>query len=474
VFEEIAQFIRDKLIESGAPSLAVAVARDGEILWEQGFGWADREARIPATEHTMYSLASITKPITATALMLLVERGSIDLDRPANEYLGEAKLRAWLGHDDEATVRTIANHSSGLPLHYQFFYADEPAEPPPMDETIRRYGNLVTIPGEHYQYSNIGYGVLDYIIARVSGSSYVDFMRQEVFIPLGLTRTSVDIGPGLEDYAAVRYDKDGLPIPFYRFDHPGASAIYSSAHDLVRFGMFHLKRRLPEQRALLSDESIDAMQQPTSKSEEGVGYGIGWGMRADEHGYDTVSHSGGMAGVATLLTLVPSEKIAVAVLCNAGAPLPGPVTKEVLSVLLPAYGEKRREAEAAKKEQGDASAPSPEAFQPPPELLGDWKGAVHTYNGDVPFTLAFKDSGDVHAQLGDQLKTLVNDAALKNGRLTGRMMGDIGTEDAARYPYTLHLDLAVRTEALNGAVVAISNPRPRLGNALSHWAELKR
>src|SRR5437660_1198615 len=85
---------------------------------------------------------------------------------------------------------------------------------PQMDETILRYGNLVTMPGERYEYSNLGFGVLDYVIARTSGSPFEDYMRQQVFIKLGLTHTSVGIGPGLEPYAATRYSLDGLPIPF--------------------------------------------------------------------------------------------------------------------------------------------------------------------------------------------------------------------------------------------------------------------
>ena len=177
-FDAVRASIRKQLVETEVPSLAVAVARDGKILWEEGFGWADREKRLRASEHTMYSLASISKPITATGLMVLVETGKVDLDRPVNDYLGGAKLRARVGDAAQATVRRVANHSSGLPLHYQFFYADEPYRPLSMDETILRYGNLVTLPGEKYQYSNLGFGVLDYVIARVSGNSYPDFMRQ--------------------------------------------------------------------------------------------------------------------------------------------------------------------------------------------------------------------------------------------------------------------------------------------------------
>ncbi len=129
-FEPVRQRIERALHNTNLPSMAVAVAHNGEIIWEQGFGLADRENRVPATEHTLYSLASISKPITATGLMVLVERGLVDLDKPINEYLGEAKLRARVGNADDATVRLVANHTSGLPLHYQFFYHDEAFRPP--------------------------------------------------------------------------------------------------------------------------------------------------------------------------------------------------------------------------------------------------------------------------------------------------------------------------------------------------------
>lgn len=205
---------------------------------------------MPANEHTPYSLASLSKPITTTGLMVLVSQGKIDLDKPANDYLGSARLVARVGNATEATVRRVADHTAGLPLHYQFFYGDEPWRRPSMDETLLRYGNLINAPGERYEYSNLGYGVLDYVIERVSGQSYAEFMRREVFLPLGLTRTAVDIPTAVAPYAATRYGRDGLPIPLYDFDHPGGSAVYSSAHDLVRFGMFHLKNRLTGARPI--------------------------------------------------------------------------------------------------------------------------------------------------------------------------------------------------------------------------------
>jgi CubicO group peptidase (beta-lactamase class C family) len=270
-FDPVREFIRKGLVETGMPSISVAVAKNGEIVWEEGFGWADREKRIRASGHTMYSLASISKPITATGLMVLAQQGKLDLDRSVNGYLGNASVRARVGDAAQATVRRVANHSSGLPLHVQFFYHDTARRPPSMDETILRYGNLVTAPGERFQYSNLGFGILDYVIERVSRKTYTDFMREEVFIPLGLTRTSVHIGPGLDPFVATRYGREGLPVPFYDFDHPGASAVWSSAHDLAQFGMFHLKAHLPDQKPILSDESIDAMQKPTFTSDKNIG-----------------------------------------------------------------------------------------------------------------------------------------------------------------------------------------------------------
>lgn len=473
-FHAIRDRIRTRLTEDSLPSLAVAVARGGMILWEEGFGWADRENRTPANEHTLYSMASISKPITTTGLMLLVERDRIALDRAVNDYLGDAPLRARVGDVAGATVRRVANHTAGLPTHYHLFYADEPHPRPPMTETIRRYGQLIAPPGERYQYSNIGYGVLDHLIARLAGTSYRDFMRREIFAPLGMTHAAIDVEPTLAPFCATRYDRDGLPVPLYDFDHPGASAAYCSAHDLVRFGMFHLKEQLPDQKAILSDTALDEMQRPTTSTSGTSGYGVGWAINEDQHGYRTVSHTGGMVGVATSLMLVPSERLAVVALANSACDLPHVIVHEILGALLPSYGEKRAEAEAKRKAESEQEKPPVAPFQPPADLIGEWHGAAHTYQGEVPFRLWFQESGDVHAQIGTQLKTLVNSVSLKESRLTAEMLGEIDTDDARRRRHHLALDLTRRGDTLQGTLLTVVRPSERGGLSVSHWAELKR
>lgn len=192
----------------------------------------------------------ISKPVTATALMVLRERGLIDLDRPANDYLGDAPLSARVGEATTATVRRIASHTSGLPLHYHFFYADEPYVRPPMEETIRRYGNLVTAPGERHSYSNLGYGILDHIISRVSGKSYADFRREEVFLPLGMTHSSVGIGPGLDAFEAKRY---GETDPLRRGDSRHARALGGRVTTTVLAGA-SLQTNLATARSAIPEE----------------------------------------------------------------------------------------------------------------------------------------------------------------------------------------------------------------------------
>jgi CubicO group peptidase (beta-lactamase class C family) len=465
-FDSARALIR-RAIDDGLPSIAVAVAKDGRIIWEEGFGWADRERMIPATQHTMYSLASISKPITATGLMKLVERGLVNLERPANDYLGTGRLTATSGDPSRATVRHVLSHTAGLPLHYQFFYANAGYGRPPMDQTISRYGVLMHAPGDVYQYSNLGYGIIDHIISRVSRQSYSDYMRTEVFLPLGLTRTSVDIGPGLESYVAQRYDSKQRPIPFYTFDHAGGSAIYSSAHDLVRFGMFHLKNRLPEQRRILGDSMIDAMQRIQTPDTTTGGYGLGWSITRDDNGYRRISHSGGMPGVATVLSLYPSENVAIVALTNRSDGAPFRIAEEIAAAVLPRYAATRNERRARQA----SAPPTPAPAFPPAELAGAWTGTVRTYDGTMPIALLFQPDGDVHVTLGNQLKSLLNRASYTAGNLVGRFAGTISTDEQRRHPHVVSLNLRLRDGVLRGQASAMTTEEP-VYYALTSYVEL--
>lgn len=418
---------------TGVASIAVAVARDGEILWEEGFGWADRRRR--ADEHTMYSLASISKPFTATAIMVLRERGQLALEQPLHELLPPPGLRAGAGELSQATVARVASHTAGLPLHFQFYYDNGAREVPPPAETLRHYAVLVSAPGEAYRYSNLGFGLLDQAIAHVSGRPYAELMRAEVFEPLDLRHTFVGRPPRGAGVEAIRYDGRGEPIPRYGFDHPGASGLYSSAHDLVRFGMFHIGTPRPEQREILPAAARERMWQPVAPAEE---YGLGWGVgRLDA--VARVSHSGGMPGVRTVLRMFPEQGVVVVVLAN-GDKI-GNAHVELAELLEHAVGLPAR---------ADAVCALPKGHA----LVGRWVGEVETYGGPRPLQLEVHAEGEVLARIGDAPPTLVRRVALKDGVLTGELWGDLSPELGNGHPTPLQLELRVRGDRLDGGITA--------------------
>lgn len=460
-FSDVRMRIRNLMAAQNVPSIALAVAHEGGVVWEEGFGWADLENRVPATARTLYALASISKPITATALMILVERGAIDLDKPIDDYLGSQKLTSHLGSAREATVRRIANHTAGLPLHYHFFYADELVLRPTMDESIKRYGVLVRPPGESYVYSNFGYALLEYAIERVSGTSYAQFLRDELFVPLGLTESAVSSGPDSGGRVALRY-RHNRPVPAYDSDHRGASAVLMSAHDLVRFGMFHLHGRLAGQHeALPRPVTLELMREDVVPTDQpGQSYGIGWSIGA-RHGLRQFGHAGGMAGVATHLTLYPEADIAVAVLGNTEAGGIHDLESSVVHALLP---------ETIHRDHG---------FKPEPEVLGLWRGAIRTHAGQLPIELEFEVSGRVFARIGAGPRQEVIDVRLDtqlSSLVLGGIVGDVGAPEAARYPCQLDFSLRLRPpDRMTGAVSTVSQPLvDRIGNALSCWVDLRR
>jgi CubicO group peptidase (beta-lactamase class C family) len=421
---------------TGVTSIAMAVARDGEILWEEGFGWADRRRRRRADEHTMYSLASISKPFTATAIMVLHERRQLALEQPLHELLPPPGLRAGAGELSQATVARVASHTAGLPLHFQFYYDGGARGVPSPEETRRHYAVLVSAPGEAYRYSNLGFGLLDQAIAHVSGQPYADFMRTEVFEPLDLRHTFVDRPPRGAGVEAVRYDGSGEPIPRYAFDHPGASGVYSSVHDLVRFGMFHIGTPSAEQREILPAAARERMWQPIAPAET---YGLGWGVgRLDA--VARVGHGGGMPGVRTVLRLFPEQGLVVVVLANGDGI--GNAHVELAELVEHVVGLPAR---------ADAVCALPEGHA----LVGRWVGEVETYGGPRPLQLDVRAQGEVLAQIGDAAPALVRRVGLKDGVLSGVLWGDLVPELGNGHQTPLQLELRLRSDRLDGGLSAI-------------------
>jgi len=472
------------LIEQGEiPSIAVGVVH-GALRWEEGFGLADRKTGMPATAQTLYGLASISKPFTATALMILVERGLISLEDPVNAYLGADGIQACIGTEDAATIRRVASHTSGLPLHSQAFYVDEPYLPPPFEETLRRYGNLVTAPGERYQYSNLGYGILGYIIEQVSETSFERFLTDEVLGPLKMERTTIGCSARLAGSYATNYGTTGQPIPVALTDCLGASGVYSCVSDLLNFALFHMGSPDKDQTQVLTAISRQEMQTPSPGTVrtrdwecEGSGYGLGWFIGRMADGLQVVYHNGGSNGISTVLILVPEEDLAVVVLSNTVGPWPDALVIEILSTLIP-----ERLAHICPAE---SSGPEVDLLTAEPGLSGRWRGSVETYEGSVQIEARIDELGVVWIRLGDAAEVRLRETTYMDRMplflnagggpfLRGWFPGGFGTQDVRRgCPCKLWLELKLRGQRLMGSLITFSQ-RLQYTGPLSHWTELKR
>jgi Beta-lactamase len=296
--------------------------------------------------------------------------------------------------------------------------------------------------------------------------------------------TSVHVGPGLVKGQAVKYSSHGRVVPPCDSDSPGASAIYSSAHDLVRFAIFHLKDRLPDQEAIIGPSAIDEMQRPSPETGpmrqwEGQesGYGIGWYVGVTEDGLSVIHHSGWTVGVSTALALVPEENLAVVVLSNTDCQWSEAILIEVVSSLLSIQPEVFMPTVSG---DGDASP-----FASAPELIGSWKGLVQTYEGGVPLDMQVGEDGAIRAKLGEQPATFLQSVSYQDvvslflnagggPYLRGWIESELETADVDRgRPCKLWLELKFRGKVLNGSLISFSQ-REFYTGPLTYWVELRK
>ena len=481
-FEAVRHRIQAAVSTEHVPAVSVAVAQHGHIIWEEGFGFADATHKIVAGPHTAYNIASITKPMTATAVMQLVERRRIDLDAPVNHYLRGMRVTPFPGDANGPTVRQLLMHRGGLPNHWLPWRENEIQNRPPFAETMKRYAFSAWPSGEHYQYSNLDYGVLGELIAEISGRPYVEYMREEVFRPLGMKQSFFDIPapPGIE--VAEPFDRTGDRIPFSDSDSVGGGSAYASVHDLALFGMFHLGVTSDAGQAVLSPKSRRYMRDagaPTSGTES---YGLGWAENSDVLGYSIFFHSGASPGYETALVAVPSEGIVIAVLTNINRnDLTIEVTRGILMELLPPFRSRVEDFVAAAKTAQQKQTPAEQASHidlPSEELVGTWKGTIRTYTGDLPMRLTIAASGEVRFRLGSSLETLVNNPEFEDGKgLQGLSEGDIDTPDLSRFVYELKIDLTRSGDTMYGTLNTVQRTSDRLHRPyceLGHFVQVQR
>lgn len=322
-----------------APGLSVAVVEDGEYEWSQGFGFADLENNVPASEHTLFRLGSISKSLTATAAMQLWDRGRLDLDAPVQKYCPSFPQKPW-----PISTRQVLGHLGGI-RHYNSNTQDDPEVgntkhfDNPIQAGLKFFKDdpLVVQPGTSFHYSTQGYTLIGCVIEGASGAKYIDFMRQNVLVPAQMEQTQADNRFAIIPYRTRFYEKTqsgtvrNADFLDSSYKIPGGGWL-SSAEDMARFEV-----------AILNDKLIhrttrDLMWTPLKPSDGSRDtYALGWSWgEENEHEVASVGNIGGQQGTSTAFAIVPQPRIGVVVLTNMEGQPANDLVREILKILVAA------------------------------------------------------------------------------------------------------------------------------------------
>ena len=295
------------------PGLAVAVSVEGKIVWSEGFGLADVETKRPVTPTTRFRIASISKSLTAAGLVLLVERGQLDLDAPVQKYVPDFPVKS----EGVITTRLLAGHLAGI-RHYQGAETKSNQSFATIRAGLKIFEDdpLVAAPGAKFNYSTYGWSVISAVMESAAHRDFLDYMQAEVFEPLHMSHTRPDRA-GAVDPDRTQFYETGAEGKFVAASPIDSSykwaggGFLSTADDLVVFGSALLQPRFLKQESL-------ALLFTSQKTTDGhpTHYGIGWIVEKDKAGRTFCFHTGGQQGATTVLFLRPDAKIAVAIVCN--------------------------------------------------------------------------------------------------------------------------------------------------------------
>lgn len=355
---ELNSYIESKMWQMRTPGLAVAVIKNDTIIWSKGFGWADIEHSIPVTADTPFYLASISKTFTATAIMQLWEQGFIGLDEDINNYLPfpvrnpsfpdiPITFRMLLGHDSsihtrEELIPTILGMDPAMSL--EDWVASYLAPGGALFDPVLNFTPFA--PGTHYEYCNIGYGLLGYLVERISGKPFDQYCNEHLFLPLGMTDTSWRIAdflsfsrapaiPYIFNHTTGRY----VPFGYNSIPNYPSATLNTSANQLAKWLVAHMNDGRYGGAQILQSATVELMQTPRYaglvREVEGYTYGYGLGFevvqRQPTDSFLTIGHGGLYFGAATEMHYRPEQRVGAIVLANAAGGIAVPSGPDAVS-----------------------------------------------------------------------------------------------------------------------------------------------
>lgn len=320
---QLEQQIAEQMRAAQIPGLALAIVKDGQMIYAHGFGVTSVEdSGLPVTPQTLFRIGSITKPFTGTAVMRLAEEGKLDIDRPVKDYV------PWLtfsqeGAADRVTLRLLMGHRSGLVTDAEHFGRRDPEA---LEAHIRNdlpLYRFIAPPGKLWFYSNPGLNLVGYVAEVASSQRYTDLMQTFVFEPLQMHRTTFDPTVAMTYPLAQSHtlNEDGTLSVEHRFadniaHYPGGF-LMSTALDLANFAIMQMNQGRFDDTQVLSAASVAEMQTPQANlyTTNDSGYGLTFGIETYKS-QRVVGHGGAISSFGSQLSMIPAAGVAVVLLFN--------------------------------------------------------------------------------------------------------------------------------------------------------------
>lgn len=413
-------FVEQVMKDWHVPGLAVAIVKDGRVVYAKGFGYRDVKKGLKVTPDTLFAIGSCSKAFTTAAMAILAGEGKLDWDKSVRDYLPDFRL-----YDAYATSqmrpRDLVTHQSGLPRHDLVWYGS-PLSRKEMFDRVRYLEPSKPLHAK-YQYNNLMFMTAGVLIERISGSTWEEFVRRRILDPLGMKTSTFSVTDSQKtpDFSLPYQEENGQvkEIPFRNIDAIGpAGSINSSVNEMTRWLLMQLGKGKFEGRQIIPEKSLAEVHTPQIvaggdlKYDESFysSYAMGWGVTS-YRGHPALAHSGGIDGFTSAVRFLPKDQLGVVVLTNSSSPASGLIASTAVDRVLglsEAPWAQRALADAAKGKEAQAKAKAEDEAKrkkdaPPTHKLKDYTGQ---FEHPAYQTLTISQEGeqlkfDLHGLIGD-------------------------------------------------------------------------
>ncbi|HRW11392.1 MAG TPA: serine hydrolase domain-containing protein [Caldilineaceae bacterium] len=338
-FAPLELMIHEALATAKMAGIAIGIVQENAIAYSKGFGVRSIATGELVTAESLFHMASVSKPFSATAIMQLVEQGKLTLDDRVCDHLPYFQLADERHH--AITIRQMLTHTSGMPDTEDYAWDKPETDEEALERYVRSLAHeqLLSTPGEAFAYSNIAYEVLGDLIAKVSEMSFEQYMKSQILDPLGMhhstfLRSEVPAHLATTPHVGTERAEVSAVYPYNRC-HAPSSTLHSNTVDGCRWALANLNEGQLEGASILSSASAESLFGRYHATGEGDFIGLSW-FHADYRGYPRISHGGGDTGYASYLALFPREKAAVVVMANSDWELYdiGPIIDKAMDLAL--------------------------------------------------------------------------------------------------------------------------------------------